>query len=122
MSPEKRNLFNALMDAERENHRQATLRAGGRILRRRRWRRFAFKAFGMLVLLGLAWFSLPKPRPSSPATFAAAVPKEPARSLTDEELLAMFPDTPVALATLKDGKKRLILLRPGDEERFLRRF
>jgi len=45
--------------------------------------------------------------------------KEQVRSLTDEELLALFPDTPVALATMKNGTKRLIFPRPGDEQRFI---
>jgi hypothetical protein len=42
-------------------------------------------------------------------------------SLTDDELLALFPDTPVGLATLPDGKKLLIFPRPGDEKRFVTR-
>jgi hypothetical protein len=41
------------------------------------------------------------------------------RSLTDDELLALFPNTPVGLATLPDGKKLLIFPRPGDEKRFV---
>jgi len=42
-------------------------------------------------------------------------------SLTDDELLALFPNTPVGLATLPDGKKLLIFPRPGDEKRFVTR-
>lgn len=44
------------------------------------------------------------------------------QSLTDDELLALFPNTPVGLATLPDGRKRLIFPRPGDEKRFITRF
>jgi len=36
-------------------------------------------------------------------------------------LLALFPDTPVALATLSDGSKRLIFPRPGDDQKFVTR-
>jgi hypothetical protein len=35
-------------------------------------------------------------------------------------LLALFPDTPVGLITLENGKKRLIFPRPGDQERFVK--
>jgi hypothetical protein len=43
------------------------------------------------------------------------------QSLTDDELLALFPNTPVGLATLADGKKRLIFPRSGDEQKFVTR-
>jgi hypothetical protein len=39
--------------------------------------------------------------------------------LSDEELLALFPDTPVGLATMADGKKRLVFPRPEDEAKFV---
>jgi hypothetical protein len=39
--------------------------------------------------------------------------------LTDDELLALFPDTPVGLIKTADGRKRLIFPRPGDEEKFI---
>ena len=42
-------------------------------------------------------------------------------SLTDDELLALFPNTPVGLATLPDGKKLLLFPRLGDEKRFVTR-
>jgi hypothetical protein len=44
-----------------------------------------------------------------------------AQSLTDDQLLGFFPNTPVGLATLPDGKKLLIFPRPGDEARFITR-
>ena len=62
-------------------------------------------------------------RPSVQASLPPAKPVasiQP-RSLTDDELLALFPDTPVGLATLPDGKKLLIFPRPGDEKRFVTR-
>ncbi len=42
-------------------------------------------------------------------------------ALTDQELLALFPDTPIALATLENGKKRLIFPRAADEKRLITR-
>jgi hypothetical protein len=48
-----------------------------------------------------------------------ALAAKPPGSVTDAELLGMFPETPVGLATLKNGTKRLIFPRPGDQERFM---
>ena len=39
--------------------------------------------------------------------------------LTDEQLLALFPNTPVALATLPNGRKKLIFPHPGDEQKYV---
>lgn len=125
MKPEKKHLIDDLLDDGRDAHRETTLLAGGRILRRRRRRRAALQTFAVIALLGVAAVALQR-------TFAfrqhrhdrAVVPVPPAtqpRSLTDDELLALFPNTPVALATLPDGKKRLIFPRPGDEQRFVSR-
>lgn len=65
------------------------------------------------------------PQPAA-VSIAVAPPvtekKQPApQSLTDTELLALFPDTPVVLATLNNGQKKLIFPRPGDEARFVSR-
>ena len=43
------------------------------------------------------------------------------RVLTDNELLSLFPNTPVGLVTLLNGKKLLIFPRPEDERRFYTR-
>jgi len=59
-----------------------------------------------------------RPEASAPA----AKPAPAHQALTDEELLALFPDTPVALATLSDGTKRLIFPRAGDDQKFVTRF
>jgi hypothetical protein len=121
MKPEKRHLLHDLLDAQRDNRREATLLAGGRILRRRRWSRAAFQSFAAVTFLALAAFSLQRilvPRPS-PLLAAVPVTQETVQSLTDAELLALFPDTPVGLVTLENGRKRLIFPRPGDEERFV---
>jgi len=60
-----------------------------------------------------------------PVQAASRTPKPAAarqpQSLTDAELLALFPNTPVGLATLPNGKKLLIFPRPGDQARFVTR-
>jgi hypothetical protein len=42
------------------------------------------------------------------------------QEISDDELLALFPGTPVGLAKV-NGKQRLIFPRPGDEARFIER-
>jgi hypothetical protein len=123
MKPEKRNLMHDLLDEGRDGRREATLLAGGRILRRRRWQRLAVRnvaIVGILVMTALALQRMLAPAP--PVLTALPSPRVQSGSLTDDELLALFPNTPVGLATLDDGKKRLIFPRPGDEERFITRF
>jgi hypothetical protein len=62
---------------------------------------------------------LPSVQASSPP--AKSVASTQSHSLTDDKLLALFPNTPAGLATLPDGKKLLIFPRPGDEKRFVTR-
>ena len=121
MTPEKRHLVHSLLDEERDIRREATLLAGKRILRRKRWRRAALRTFEYVILLGIASFSMQRLlAPKAPYLTAHPAPQAPIiHALTDDELLALFPDTPVGLATLEDGKKRLIFPRPGDEERYV---
>lgn len=122
MKPEKRHLLHDVLDEQRDIRREATLLAGGRILRRRRWRRAAFRSFAAVTFLALAAFSLQRmTTPRAPVLTAVPAPSDALQSLTDAELLALFPDTPVGLATLENGRKRLIFPRPGDEERFIHR-
>ena len=122
MKPEKRHLIDDLLDEEGKACREATLMVGARILRRRRWRRVAVQSLAVAVILGIAVFLLPRPTMLRPGVLTSvAAPPVQVRSLTDAELLALFPDTPVGLATLPNGKKRLIFPRPGDEARFLTR-
>ena len=123
MKPENRRLLHDVLDEERNLRREATLLAGGRILRRRRWRRVAFQAVATVTFLALATVSFQRllaPRPTTEAVVPSAL-ATPAQSLTDAELLALFPDTPVGLATLENGRKQLIFPRPGDEERYIKR-
>jgi hypothetical protein len=120
MKPEKQHLIHDLLDEQHEVRREAVLLAGGRILRRRRWRRVAMRSFAVVAFLGVAALSLQRivaPKPH----ILTAVPAPPVQTqgLTDDELLALFPKTPVGLATLENGKKRLIFPRPGDEQRFV---
>lgn len=123
MKPEKRNLIETLMDEEEAARREAILLCGGRILRRRHWRRVAWRSFAGIGILALVSLSILKTTELRPrALTAVAVPQERMASLTDAELLAMFPDTPVGLITLENGKKRLIFPRPGDEDRFMARY
>lgn len=124
MKPEKQRLIHVLLDDERR--RESTLLAGARILRhRRRWRmaRGGF-AFALVLTAAVMWF-LPSTSRRAPlqASVSPAKLSPPVRSqsLTDDELLALFPNTPVGLATLPDGRKRLIFPRPGDEKRFITR-
>ena len=105
--------------------REATLLAGAQILRRRRHWRAARQVAAVLalvaIIVGLALRKEIRPSPQ----LAVVTPKAPQISqvheMTDDELLALFPNTPLALAPVLDGKKRLFFLRPGDEQRFIKR-
>ena len=120
MKTEKRILLDDLLG---EARREATLLAGRRILRRRRWKRAAARFSALLAVVGLAALTLHQPRPvprvaqSSPAPSAS--PAVRVQYMTDDELLALFPNTPVGLIQTADGRKRLIFPRPGDEEKFI---
>jgi hypothetical protein len=119
---EKRILLeDVLGDARRE----ATLLAGGRILRRRRWKRAATRFSVALAAVMLAAMAIHQKRLNPiVAQSVPAVPASPTvrvESLTDDELLALFPNTPVALISMADGRKRLVFLHPGDEAKFITR-
>ncbi len=124
MKPEKRRLIHDLLDEEQLACREATLVAGRRVLRWRRRRRVAMQCLAVVAILGITALCLERMRPAQPkAVIAVVVPTiQPEKtSLTDEELLALFPKTPLALATLEKGKKRLIFLNRYDEERLIKR-
>src|SRR5258706_12146421 len=117
MKPEKRHLMDDLLDDEREARREATLVAGGRILRRRRWRRAAERSFAVVAILGMAalFFQRPiTPRPSGLTSVPA--PPGQARSLTDAEPLALFPETPVCLVAWGDRNNRITSPSPGSNQ------
>lgn len=124
MKPEKQQLLHDLLADE--DQRQVTLLAGGQILcQRRRWRALRRFAALLLAMTGLVLFLVEKnSHQSNPApSMTAAKPQslvEP-QVLNDNELLSLFPNTPVGLATLPNGKKLLIFPRPEDEKRFFTR-
>lgn len=122
MKPEKQQLIHELLDGE--SRREATLLTAAKILRRRRHRHAAGQILALVALAGIAGllFEQKHQRPgpaqtAMPATQSSA-PLQ-AKSLTDDELLALFPNTPVGLATLPNGKKLLLFPRPGDQARFV---
>jgi len=128
MNPEKQRLIHDLMnDGGEDARRTEILLAGGRVLRHRRHVRHARWALSMLGIAALAALCVQQwtarralivadaPAPPPSATASTDVPR-----LSDDELLALSPDTPVALATLSDGRKKLIFPRPGDEARFIK--
>lgn len=121
MKPEKERLIDDLLDGQ--NRREATLRAGAQILRRRRYWRTARQTLAAVALAAVAALVIEsnyRPQKSVPASVAENNPA-PVQSniLTDEQLLALFPKTPVGLARLSDGKKMLIFPRPADEARYV---
>ena len=121
MKRDKQNLLHSLVDGQPVAHREATLLAAGFFLRRRRWRRMLLRTSAVAAMLFLGLLSIHRLTIKRPPPFTPAVASEQqVPALSDDELLALFPDTPVALATLDDGKKRLIFPRPGDAERFIR--
>jgi hypothetical protein len=119
MKPEKEQLLDDLLDAQ--GRRNAILRAGALILRRRRcWRtaRQTMAAFA-LVAVGITFIERNhNPQKKVPVSVAQPVAVHP-EVLTDEQLLALFPNTPVGLATQTNGKKMLIFPRPADEARYV---
>lgn len=124
MKPEKQQLIHDLLDGE--SRREATLLTTAKILRRRRHRRVSWRAFALVALAGAVVMLIEqtnqRPEPAQ-TVMPAAKPPAPlqAKSLTDDELLGLFPNTPVGLATLPNGKKLLIFPRPGDDARFVTR-
>ena len=121
MKPEKRQLIHDLFDEQRGSRREAALLAGGRILRRRRGHRAAVRSFAAVAIVAVAAFAWQRLAPTRAPVLIAVLPQKAAvQSLTDAELLALFPDTPVGLVTLENGRKRLVFPRPGDEERFVK--
>ena len=128
MNPEHHQLLHDLLDGhDAAAQRDAVLDAGHRVLRRKRHlrhltRTLAAAAFAGLAVLGISRITVPRP-PTSPAGPKLAA-TQPARAvshvqeITDDELLALFPGTPVGLAKV-NGKQRLIFPRPGDQARFI---
>ena len=126
MRPEKEKLLGDLWEG-RDARRDATLSGARRILRRRRWVRRANSAGLVLVTLLLIcagfYFGHPS-RNRNLEDFQTSVrAKEPAcEMLTDEQLLALFPGTPMGVIKAKDGRSRLVFFRSQDEARYVTKF
>jgi hypothetical protein len=126
MQPEKRNLLDSVLsEPGAAARREAVLRMGGRIMRRRRAVRFASRTLGamaVMMLAALVMWHRNVPQKTALAKPEKSVPASPqVEYLTDDQLLALFHDVPVGLIKLPDGKKRLIFLRPGDEAKYITR-
>jgi hypothetical protein len=120
MKPEKEKLLDDLLDAQ--SRRKATLQASARILRRHRHWRAARQTLAVVAIATVAGIVINQkyhPQKSAPAPVAQnrTAPAQPS-VITDDQLLALFPNTPVGLATLANGKKMLIFPRPADEARY----
>lgn len=124
MRPEKSRLIHELLEGtEQQGRREAALLAGRRALRHRRWRRTAFRA-GMFVVVAFSLATLPiyyRMTHRAQPFAAAPTPKPAVRYLTDDQLLALFPNTPVGLAKV-GNRKVLIFPRAIDEERYIGKF
>ena len=123
MKPEKHFLIRDLLDdPDGEARRAATLVAGRRVLRHKRWRRAAARGLAVVAVVALAGVFLRHRQAPGPGPISVAPAPAPAvRYLTDDQLLAMFPNTPVGLATV-GGRKVLVFPRPSDQEQFVGRF
>jgi hypothetical protein len=97
MKPEKQQLIQDLLADE--SRREATLLAGARILRRRRHWRAATRGLALALVATAAVLSLEQKKSHLPSVQASSPPAKPVastqpRSLTDDELLALFPVWP----------------------------
>lgn len=121
MKPEKQNLIHDLLDDE--SRRETVLIAGAKILRRRRRWHATRQVFALLILASLTMWVVEQNNHRPNPVQIASPDKSPAplhaQSLTDDQLLGLFPNTPVGLATLPNGKKMLIFPHPGDEQKFV---
>src|SRR5438552_13782341 len=107
MRSDRQRLLHDVMHDD-PSEREAVRRAAEFILRRRRQRRhgrLTLSLLGLALGTSLAIQNLATRLQPPPEALSTAPPRE-AGALTDDELLALFPDTPVALATMADGKKR----------------
>jgi hypothetical protein len=120
MKPEKQQLIHDLLSGP--ECREVTLAVGTQILRRRRhWR--AGARMVTALLLGVATWGVMKYQPQPSAAGMSALNQSsaplPTHLLSDAELMALFPNTPVALMTLPNGKKVLVFPRPEDEKKYV---
>jgi hypothetical protein len=117
MKTTDRDLLNDLFPA---TDREASLQSVSRIMRRRRFIRRASQSITIAtVALVAAAVAIHKPDRSPALVIASENVSKPA-SLTDSQLMALFPGVPRALMTV-NGKKRLVFLRTADAVRYVGR-
>jgi len=111
---------------EGDRHRATILAGGAKILRHRRYWRAAKHVSGVfLIVFGAFWLAhtgkkqATTVRQAKQMTAPRDLEKSQVATLSDDQLLAQFPNTPVALISLPNGKKQLIFLRPEDEAKFV---
>lgn len=122
MKPETNRLFHDLLhDQEGDTRRAATLIAGRRVLRYKRWKRLATGGTAILGLLAAVALSLRLAIPHTQPPVNIVAPTPAVHYLSDDQLLAIFTNTPVGLASVH-GRKVLIFPRPGDQERYMSSF
>jgi len=124
MKREKQRLIDELIGDD--NRDSGTLQAASKILRRRRQCRVARQVLALIILMAAtAWLVEQKNQRQlaahAPPPEATRPMPQPVHSLTDAELLALFPNTPVGLATLPNGRKLLIFPRPADAAKYITR-
>jgi len=124
MKPEKQELIHDLLGDD--SRRETTLLVATKVLRRRRHWRVAWRTFALIMLASATVLLVEQNRQrptvakiSPPETKSKSSAPLQAQSLTDEQLLSLFPNTPVGLATLPNGRKLLIFPRPGDAAKFI---
>ena len=121
--PEHDRLLNEIVTGEElANFREASLQQGLTAIRRqRRHHRFvrlgALAVLALLAALGIVFSRSPKPalreiaasNASPVAVSSAQTRTAPVKLINDDELLALFPDHPVALIG-KPGQQQLVFL------------
>jgi len=124
-----RRLSQAVARGDEEAFNQLYDAYSDRVLRRKRHARHLTLTLAVAAFAGLAALAINRMTAlRSPASIAGPrlAATQPARAMShvqeisDDELLALFPGTPVGLAKV-NGKQRLIFPRPGDEARFIER-
>ena len=122
MKPDKRILIEHVTDESAAGRRNAVLFAADGILRRKRRARTLRPAVVLMaaaVVIGASLrTSFHRTVPMMATPTPTSIPATGVHYLTDDELLALFPKTPVGLAKAGD-KKRLIFPNVEDEKRYM---
>ena len=123
MKPEKSRLIHELLaDDEQQARRAVMLQTGRCALRHRRWRRRGIRVVMFMAVAALLALPVRYRLGHRPQQVSVVPASKPAvHYLTDQQLLALFPNTPVGLAKV-GNRKVLIFPRESDRERFVGRF